>query len=310
MRAASRSAHRPRATECPMATAFATVPSDRLAYLSEGYEREMRARRSRTFLFAGAVAVAFAVSAWAVDADPLRFFANLGAFFSYFDRVLTLDDGARVWTNVAEWYWGLRKWSALLFDTLLIAYLGTVFGAIFGFLGCFAAASNLMPNPWIRGAVRRLLEFCRTVPEIVFALIFVVAFGLGPIPGVLAIAIHTTGALGKLFSEVAENIDMKPVEGAVSTGATWPEMVRFAVVPQVLANFASYALLRFEINVRGAAVMGFVGAGGIGQDLIEAIRKFYYSDVSAILLMIIATVVLIDLLTERLRYVLIGKEAH
>ena len=293
-----------------MATAFATVPPDRLAYLSAGYEREMRAKRSRTLLFAGAIAVASAVSAWAVGADPIRFFANIGAFFSYFDRVMTLDDGGRVWTNVTEWYWGLRKWAGLLFDTLLIAYLGTLFGAIFGFLGCFAAASNLMPNPWIRGLVRRLLEFCRTVPEIVFALIFVVAFGLGPIPGVLAIAIHTTGALGKLYSEVAENIDMKPVEGAVSSGATWPEMIRFAVVPQVLANFASYTLLRFEVNVRGAAVMGFVGAGGIGQDLIEAIRKFYYSDVSAILLLLIATVIVIDLLTERLRHSLIGKEAH
>ena len=293
-----------------MPTAFATVATDRLAYLSAGYEREMRAKRSRALLFAGGLGVAFAASAWVVGADPWRFFANLGAFFSYFDRVMTLDDGARVWTNVAEWFWGLRKWAGLLFDTLLIAYLGTLFGAIFGFLACFAAASNLMPNPWIRGLARRFLEFCRTVPEIVFALIFVVAFGLGPIPGVLAIAIHTTGALGKLFSEVAENIDMKPVEGAISSGATWPETIRFAVVPQVLANFASYALLRFEINVRGAAVMGFVGAGGIGQDLIEAIRKFYYSDVSAILLLIIATVILIDLGTERLRHALIGKEAH
>jgi phosphonate transport system permease protein len=293
-----------------MPTALATHPPERLAALVAAYDREVRAKRGRTWLFVGALALAVALSGWMVDADILRLARNIGTFTSYFDRLLTLDDGARVWTNVTEWYWGLRKWSALLLDTLLIAYLGTLTGALFGFLASFAAASNLMPNPWIRGAVRRFLEFCRTVPEIVFALIFVVAFGLGPIPGVLAIAIHTTGALGKLFSEVCENIDMKPVEGAVSTGATWPEMIRFAVVPQVLANYASYALLRFEINVRGAAVMGFVGAGGIGQDLIEAIRKFYYSDVSAILLLIIATVVVIDLLTERLRHALIGREAH
>ena len=156
--------------------------------------------------------------------------------------------------------------------------------------------------------VKRFLEFCRTVPEIVFALIFVVAFGLGPVPGVLAISIHTLGALGKLFAEVVENIDMKPVEGAVATGASWTAMVRFAVVPQVLSNFASYALLRFEVNVRGAAIMGFVGAGGIGQDLIESIRKFYYADVSALLVLIIATVMLIDLGTEQLRHRLIGME--
>jgi phosphonate transport system permease protein len=139
-------------------------------------------------------------------------------------------------------------------------------------------------------------------------LIFVVAFGLGALPGVLALAIHTMGALGKLFSEVVENIDMKPVDGLTSTGASWTEMVRFAAVPQVLANFASYGLLRFEINVRGAAVMGFVGAGGIGQDLIEAIRKFYYSDVSAILLMIILTVTIIDLVTEQIRHRLVGAD--
>src|SRR5450756_445887 len=104
--------------------------------------------------------------------------------------------------------------------------------------------------------------------------------------GVLAIAIHSVGALGKLFSELVENVDMKSVEGLRSTGASWMACMRFAVLPQVAAGFASYTLLRFEINVRGASVMGFVGAGGIGQELVVAVRKFYYSDVSAILLMI------------------------
>jgi phosphonate transport system permease protein len=114
------------------------------------------------------------------------------------------------------------------------------------------------------------------------------------------------GALGKLFAEVVENIDMKPVEGATASGASWLTTVRFAVVPQVLSNFASYGLLRFEVNVREASIMGFVGAGGIGQDLVEAIRKFYYSDVSAILLLIIATVMIIDLVTEQVRHRLLG----
>ena len=135
-----------------------------------------------------------------------------------------------------------------------------------------------------------------------------VAFGLGAMPGVIALAIHTMGALGKLFSEVVENIDLKPVDGVTAAGGSWWQIVRFAVVPQVLSNFASYALLRFEINVRGASIMGFVGAGGIGQDLIEAIRKFYYSDVSAILLLILVTVAVIDTLTARVRHRLIGLE--
>jgi phosphonate transport system permease protein len=191
-------------------------------------------------------------------------------------------------------------------ETVLIAYLGTATGAIAGFALCFVASANLARNPWARGSARRVLEFCRTVPELVFALVFVQAFGLGPLPGVLAIAIHTTGALGKLFAEAVENIDMKPVEGAVSCGSSWTQSIRYAVLPQVASNFASYALLRFEINVRGAAVMGFVGAGGIGQDLVEAIRKFYYPDVGAMLVLIILSVTIIDLATERLRHALLG----
>jgi phosphonate transport system permease protein len=99
---------------------------------------------------------------------------------------------------------------------------------------------------------------------------------------------------------------MKPVHGVVATGANWVQKIRFAVLPQVMSNFASYALLRFEINVRGAAVLGFVGAGGIGETLISAIRKFYYADVSALLILIILTVVVIDSLTEKLRHQLIG----
>jgi phosphonate transport system permease protein len=193
---------------------------------------------------------------------------------------------------------------------LLIAYVATLTGMVGAFAAAAPASRNLMRRAWVGFAVRRSLEFCRTVPDIVFALIFVAAFGLGALPGVLAIAIHTTGALGKLFTEVVENIDMAPVEGVASTGASWLSQVRFAVTPQVLSNLVSYALLRFEVNVRGATVIGFVGAGGIGQDLIVAIRKFYYSDVSAMLLMIIATVMAIDMLSARLRHRLLAMESR
>jgi phosphonate transport system permease protein len=148
------------------------------------------------------------------------------------------------------------------------------------------------------------------VPELVFALMFVIAFGLGPLAGVLAVAIHSLGALGKLFAEVVENIDMKPVEGMHATGAPWHVAMRFGALPQTMSNFVSYALLRFEVNVRGATVMGFVGAGGIGMDLIEAIRKFYYSDVSAILVLIVITVSVIDTVTGYVRHRLIGLEGR
>ena len=277
------------------------------------YAAEVARQRRRFLLAAAVLAVAVLAAGWMAEVDLGLFFSNIHKFPSYIGRIFLLDSGPLaghfVLFDIAGWFWGIGKWLKLLADTLLIAYVATVLGAVFGFLLSFLAAGNLGVSTPLRFAVRRFLEFCRTVPELVFALIFVLAFGLGPMAGVLAIVVHTTGALGKLFYEVLENIDQKPVEGLIASGASWTKTMRFAVLPQVLSNFLSYALLRFEINVRGASVMGFVGAGGIGQDLIEAIRKFYYPDVSAILVLIIITVAVIDLVTERLRRRFIS-EAH
>jgi phosphonate transport system permease protein len=252
--------------------------------------------------------VAIFAAAWMGEVDLVKFANNFWRFPSYFVSIMPSLSLATLWADLAEWLWGLKRWTGLLLDTLLIAYVGTLIGATAGFVLCFLASANLVRSKTIVFVTRRFLEFCRTAPEIVFALVFVLAFGLGPLPGVLAIAIHTTGALGKLFAEVVENIDDAPIDGVVASGGNWLEMVRFAVVPQVLSNFVSYALLRFEINVRGAAVMGFVGAGGIGQDLIEAVRKFYYTDVSAILMLIVIAVMTIDYGTEAMRHRLIGRE--
>ncbi|HRE19538.1 MAG TPA: phosphonate ABC transporter, permease protein PhnE [Rhabdaerophilum sp.] len=291
-----------------MNAAVTRLPEPQIEPLLIGYGFEIARRRRMTVIGLVVLGICILAAAWVAEVEPGKFLDNLPRFTSYIGRIFLLDDGRFVLADPVEWYWGLGKWLGKLGDTLLIAYLGTFIGTIGAFLSCFSASSNLATGHAMRFAMRRLLEFCRTVPELVFALLFVVAFGLGPVPGVLAVAIHTYGALGKLFSEVVENIDMKPVEGATASGGSRWQTIRYAVVPQVLSNFASYALLRFEINVRGAAVMGFVGAGGIGQDLIEAVRKFYYSDVSAILCLVIGTVMLIDLGTERLRHRLIATE--
>ena len=291
-----------------MATAVPVLPERQAQALQAAYDRALAAKRGWFWMGAAVLAIAIGVSGWMAEVDLAKFFANIGKFTSYIGRLFFLDTGKPVWTDFVEWFWGLGKWSGKLLETLLVAYVGTVVGVVGGFLLCFAAAQNLTTGKLPLFLARRYLEFCRTVPEIVFALLFVAAFGLGPLPGVLAIGLHTTGALGKLYYEVVENADMKPFEGVISAGGTWPEAIRYAILPQVASNLASYALLRFEINVRGAAVMGFVGAGGIGQDLLEAIRKFYYSDVSALLIIIIATVMVIDLVTERLRHRMIGEE--
>jgi phosphonate transport system permease protein len=293
-----------------MTSAVTILPDQQLAVLNETYRAAVRRKRLRGLLATALFLSALVVAAIGSEVNLRTFFTYFGNFVSYFDRVLTLDDHTRVWTNFGEWFWGWQKWLKLLGETILISYVGTAIGAVLAFALNFFAAENTSPAPWLRFVVRRALEFARTVPGIVFALIFVIAFGLGPMAGVLAIAIHSTGALGKLFSEIVENADMKPVEGVRSTGASWLSCMRFAVLPQVMAGYASYALLRFEINVREASVMGFVGAGGIGQELVVAIRKFYYSDVSAILITIIVTVFLIDIATGWLRGKLFGKEAH
>jgi phosphonate transport system permease protein len=275
---------------------------------SAAYAQAVALKRRQLWLGIFVLLVCVAVSGQIAEISLSKFIQHIGNFTSYFYRIAHLENGQSVLSDPAEWFWGWKKWLGLMGETLLMAYVGTLLGGCAALALCFLASKNITSNNTVVFATRRFLEFSRTVPEMVFALIFVVAFSLGPLPGILALAIHTTGALGKLFAEVVENIDMKPVDGVISTGGTWLHKVRFAVLPQVASNFASYALLRFEINVRGAAVLGFVGAGGIGQTLLEVIRKFYYADVSAVLVMIITTVMLIDAITERVRHKLLGQE--
>jgi phosphonate transport system permease protein len=291
-------------------TSLQPLPSARLVQLAATYAAALSTRRRNAVACSVVLLVCIWLAAVASEVQPLKLAANLWRFPNYVLQLVPTLRWETLAADFAEWFWGWKPWLKLLAETLLIAYLGTVFGALGAFVLSFLAARNVARSTTSAFVAKRFLEVCRTVPEIVFALIFVIAFGLGPVPGVMALAIHTFGALGKQFAEVIENIDMKPVEGVSAAGAGWTETMRYAALPQVMSNFVSYGLLRFEMNVRGAAIMGFVGAGGIGQELLTAIRKFYYSDISALLLMLIATVMIIDLATERVRHRLIGIEAR
>ena len=170
-----------------------------------------------------------------------------------------------------------------------------------------AKTKNVTPNIYSYHLVKRILEFLRGVPEIIFAILFVWALGVGPLAGIIAITIHTTGALGKLFSEVHENADLKTCEAIRSHGGNWVSEMRYGIIPKVLPNIISYALLRFEINIRASTVIGFVGAGGIGQELYLVINFNYYEEVSAIILLIILTVITIDISSGRIRQKIIGE---
>ncbi|MFN9806356.1 MAG: phosphonate ABC transporter, permease protein PhnE [Betaproteobacteria bacterium] len=184
--------------------------------------------------------------------------------------------------------------------TVQIAVWGTLIAIIAAVPFGLAASANVAPV-WVHQPVRRLMDACRAINEMVFAMLFIVAVGLGPFAGVLALAVHTTGTLAKLFSEAVEAIDPRPVEGIRATGAHKLVEIVYGVLPQVMPLWLSFALYRFESNVRSASVVGMVGAGGIGVVLFEVIRGFQYAQTCAVLIILIVSVSLIDLLSARLR---------
>ncbi len=184
--------------------------------------------------------------------------------------------------------------------TVHIAVWGTVLSIVCAVPFGLMSAENIVPI-WVYQPVRRLMDACRAINEMVFAMLFIVAVGLGPFAGVLALWVHTTGVLAKLFAEAVEAIDPRPVEGVRATGANALEEILYGVIPQVLPLWISYSLYRFESNVRSASVLGIVGAGGIGVILHEVIRGFEYAQTAAVLLIIIVSVTLIDVVSARIR---------
>lgn len=272
------------------------------------YARLRRNQRIQLVLFAVAFAVVLHFAADISGLTLQRLIEGLPRTGDYLSKTVPEISLATFWADVAYWFYAVDRWLSLLFDTVLIALLATIIGAFGGLLLCFPASRNLMRNYWVYFICRRFAEITRTVPEVVYALIFVVAFGVGPFAGLLALTIHSVGALAKLYAEVNENIDEKQVEGIRAAGGNWFEGIRFAVLPQVLPNLTTYTLWRLELNIRSAAIIGFVGAGGIGQELYHAISFNYYEDVSAIVLMVVLTVTMIDLICERIRHHIIGKE--
>ena len=282
------------------------------AAIEAAFRRRRRGRLRRGLAYGSFLLAALWASAWVSEAFPSSLAAGLPRVGEYFYKLLpvlhwhALFAGPETEGSFAFWFYRWDSWLWLLFETSQMAALATLGGAALAFLLCFPAAANLAPSRTVYVAFRRGLELFRTVPDLVYALILVWAFGIGPLAGILAILLHTTGALGKLFAEAVENADLRPLEGVRAAGGSWAQGVRYAILPQVAPNLISYVLLRFEINVRGATVIGFVGAGGIGQELYTVISSSYYQEISAILVLIILAVSLIDLISERVRMRAIG----
>ncbi|WP_321931779.1 phosphonate ABC transporter, permease protein PhnE [Paraburkholderia guartelaensis] len=246
-------------------------------------------KRSWSSLALWAIVFVLLGVAWrGADMRPLDLFsdsANMGTFARGFFP-----------PDFTEW----RTYAQEMWVTIAVALWGTALAIVCAVPFGLMSAHNLAPA-WVLHPVRRLMDACRAINEMVFAMLFIVAVGLGPFAGVLALWVHTTGVLAKLFAEAVEAIDPRPVEGVRATGASPLDEIIYGVLPQVMPLWISYALYRFESNVRSAMVVGMVGAGGIGVVLYEEIRSFDYQQTSAVLIMVIVVVTAIDLISARLR---------
>lgn len=226
------------------------------------------------------------------------FWDGIHMFFDFPSEVV-----AEAWekrANLPALFW---QFVPSLIETVNIAAVSTLLGALIAMVLSLLATRGLARFPRLIPLFRRTMDGMRAIPEIVIALILIFLLGGGPVPAMIAIAFHTGGALGKLFSEVAENADLKPVEGLRSVGSTWFQQMYLGVLPQVAPNWLSYGLLRFEINIRASAILGFVGSGGIGYDLKIAMQwgTGRYDEVVAIFLLLFVTIVAVDQLSSHYR---------
>lgn len=240
-----------------------------------------------------------------VPRDPLEIFRAMFDLESpYFDGSAKYDYTAnRVYLTEGVY---IPYFIYQLVVTVNIAVVSTIIGGAIGFALCFFAATNLVGAGAVRWIVRRIMEVLRAFPEIVIAGLLTAILSIGPIAAIVAISLHTIGALGKLFFEVVENADMKPDEGLKSVGARWLERVRYAIVPQVMPNFVSYGLLRLEVNVRASTIIGAVGGGGIGEVFRLSIGRDYAAQTYAIIILLLVTIIAIDQLSGWLRRRLVG----
>ncbi|BCH28303.1 phosphonate ABC transporter, permease protein PhnE [Mesorhizobium sp. L-8-10] len=298
----------------------------------ERHWRELAARR-RLYTIGGVLfmVVAMAGSLWfANESNAGKFWDRLPHLFDFIGDMIPRD-GWEVWRALFDlpspYADGSLKYDYpegrvyltrslylpeyfyKMLETLNIALVSTLVGFALGFVLCFLAASNLVTRRWLRFFVRRFMEILRAFPEIVIAGFFLAVLSLGPVPAIIAVMIHTIGALGKMFFEVVENADMRPEEGLRAAGANWIERVWFAIVPQVMPNFLSYALLRLEINVRASTIIGAVGGGGIGEELRLSISRNHEAKTLAIILLLLLTIIAVDQFSAWLRKKLVGDQA-
>ena len=268
-----------------------------------GMKQDYLALVRRRQMYSGLIIVVFA--ALLIGGFGLADSRNAGGFWDGISRVFDfpaeLISEALSKANALPGH--LVDYLPAMIETINIAAVSTLTGGLLAIVLSLLATRGLARWPRLIPLFRRIMDVMRALPEIVIALVLIFILGGGPVPAMIAIAFHTAGALGKLFSEVNENVDLKPVEGLSSVGASWIQRMWLGVMPQVAPNYLSYALLRFEINVRASAILGFVGAGGIGAELRVAISwgTGRYDAAAAIFILLFATIIVIDQASSHFR---------
>ena len=235
-----------------------------------------------------AIIALFLWSAWATEVSIARTVEGIPFVLDFLRRMLPPD-----FSVLGHALRGATQ-------TLQIAIVGTAIAAVLALPVGFLAARNVSP-PWLFYGARSILNLFRAIDTLVYALIFVAAVGLGPFPGVLAVVAYTATVLAKLYSEAIEAIDPGPVEAVAATGASRLQLLRWGVLPQLVPQFLSFTLYRFETNIRAAAILGFVGAGGIGFYIQTYLRMLNYPAASTVLLVLIVLVMVVDFASSRLR---------
>ena len=230
-----------------------------------------------------------ATSAW-VEIDLVRLLSSTGKLLDFLLKLVV----------VPEWDYFPILGTKML-ETLEIGFLSTTFSLILSLPLGILAAQNSSPHPAVYHLTRNLLIFMRSLPEMVWALVFVSAVGLGPLPGIMALTFVTTGFMAKFFAESIEVVDSQAIEGVTATGASWFQLINFALLPQALPDLIGTVLYILDNNVRAAALLGLVGAGGIGYELISSLRLYNFSRIMMIVLAIYISVTALDRLSNQLR---------
>ncbi|MEO5806492.1 phosphonate ABC transporter, permease protein PhnE [Devosia sp.] len=310
---------------------LATEPSEAVRTVDLAWRQLAGQRRLYSILGFGGLALALVASLWFADeSNAGHFWDRLPHLFDFLSWLIP-HDWNDVWralldlpspadNGTQEFNFPVGKveigggfyipeYFYLMLITINVALVSTIIGFTGGLALCFFAARNLMPYAPVRFFVRRTMEILRAFPEIVIAGLFAAVLSIGPVAAMVAVGLHTIGALGKLYFEVIENIDMKPDEGIRAVGGNWIERVRFGALPQVLPNFVSYAMLRLEINVRASTIIGAVGGGGIGEELKLSISRGFGAKTVALIALLLTTIIIVDQISAHIRRRLIGDAA-